>query len=63
MLSKEKIRPRITTNHILSRKLRFMSNLRIRVKFKGSCLKQGNVSFTPRNTLNLFIVYELDTWS
>ena len=39
-----------------------MNNPRIRKEFKGSCLKQGKVTFTPRNVVNLFIVYELDTW-
>ena len=40
-----------------------MNSSRIRLEFKGSCLKQGNVTFTPNNILNLFIVYELDRWS
>ena len=32
----------------------------MKLKFNGSCLKQ--VTFTPNNVVNLFIVYELDTW-
>ena len=40
-----------------------MNNSRIRVKFKGSCLKQEGVTFIPRNVVNLFIVYESNTWS
>ena len=40
------------------------NNSRIRLKFKGSCLKQEDKgAFTPKNVVNLFIVYELDTWS
>ena len=35
----------------------------MRVEFKGSCLKQNKVTFTPRNLVTLSIVYELDTWS
>ena len=32
--------------------------------FKGSCLKQEHKAcFTSRNMVNLFIVYDLDTWS
>ena len=39
-------------------------NTRIRLKFKGSCLKQEDTApFTPNNVVNLFIVYELDSWS
>ena len=41
-----------------------MNNSRIRLKFKGSCLKQGDIApFTPNNVVNLFIAYELDAWS
>ena len=33
---------------------------RIRLKFKGSCLKQKNkATFTPNNEVNLFAAYEL----
>ena len=38
-------------------------NSKIRVEFKGSCLKQDKVSFTPNSVVNLFIVYELGRWS
>ena len=41
-----------------------MNNSRIRLKFKGSYLKQEDkADFTPNNVVNLFIIYELDTWS
>ena len=41
-----------------------MNNAKIRLKSKGSCLKQEDkVSFTQKIVVNLFIVYELDTWS
>ena len=37
---------------------------RIRLKFKESCLKQEDkASFTQKNVVNLFIVYELGIWS
>ena len=40
-----------------------MNNPRIRLKYKGSCLKQEDKAhFTPKNMVNLFIVYELDKW-
>ena len=32
-------------------------------KSKRNCLTQDNGYFTRRNVINLFIVYELDTWS
>ena len=41
-----------------------MNNSRIRIKFKGNCLKQEDkAALTAINVVNLFIVYELDTWS
>ena len=33
------------------------------VKIEDSCLKQNITSFRQRNFMNLFIVFELDTWS
>ena len=45
-------------------KLVWMNNSRIRLKFIGSCLKQEDTApFTQKNTVNFFIVYELDAWS
>ena len=39
-------------------------NTRIRLKFKGSCLKQEDTApSTPNSVVNLFIVSELDRWS
>ena len=38
-----------------------MNNSRTRLRFKGSCLKQDKVTFAPRNAVNVFIVYKLDT--
>ena len=41
-----------------------MNNFRIRLKFKGICLKQKDTTaYTPKNVLNLYIVYELNMWS
>ena len=62
-MSNEKIKPHVTANHSISPKLKWMNNSRIRVEFKGSCLNQNIKTFTPRNVVNLFIVYEFDIWS
>ena len=41
-----------------------MNNSKIRLMFTGSCLKQEDATaYTPNNVVNLFIVYELGTWS
>ena len=43
-------------NKTLSPKLIWMSNSKIRLRFKGSCLKQDKASFTSNNVVNLHIV-------
>ena len=58
----ETIRSPTTSNNSLSPKLKWC-NSKIKVKFKGSYLKQDKVTFTPNNLTNLFTVYELDRWS
>ena len=35
----------------------------IKSKFRGSSLKQDKATFTSKNVINLFVVYELDIWS
>ena len=32
---------------------------KIRLKFNGSCLKQYKVTYTHKNAVNVYIVYEL----
>ena len=49
-------------NHSRSSKLAWINNSRIGVEFKGSCLKQDKVTFTPNNAVNFIIVYELVRW-
>ena len=48
-----KIKPPITANDSASPKLRWMNNSRIRVEFKGSCLKQDKVTFSQKNVVHL----------
>ena len=62
-LSNEKFEPPYTTNKILSPKLAWMNNSRIRLKFEGSCLKQEDTApFSPNDIVNLFTIDELDSW-
>ena len=58
----EKFTPLITSNKCRSPKLVWY-NSRIKLKFKGSCIKQEDKTvFTPKNVVNIFIVYDFDTW-
>ena len=58
VLSNEAIKPLVTTNYDLSPQLKWRNNSITRVMIKGNCLKQDKI--TPRNHLNLFIVYRLN---
>ena len=57
----------ITTSVISGRrfapKLTLIYNERIWVKFRGNCLIRDDKTFTNTNAVNLFTVWELDTWS
>ena len=55
--------PPFTSNKNLSPKLAWMNNSRIKLKFKGNILKQDKATFTPDNVVNLYVAYELVTWS
>ena len=52
-----------TTDNSLSPSIKYYRDSNFYLKFKGSCLKQRNTTFTSPNTITFFIVYELDTWS
>ena len=62
-MSNEKFTSTYIANVSICPKLIWMNNSRIRLKFKGSCLKQDKAVYTPKIVVNLFIVYELDIWS
>ena len=54
--------PPSTSNESLSSKLVWYIFI-IKLKFKGSCLKQEDqAAFTAKNVVNVFIVYGLDSW-
>ena len=62
-MSNEKFKPPHAVNKSYSLKL-VLYNYKIKLKFKGSCLKQEDqAAFTPKNVVNVFTVYELDSWS
>ena len=37
-------------------------NIKTRVKFDGSYLKRDKVTFTHKQVLNIYIVYEVNLW-
>ena len=58
-VSNESIKPSTTSNNTLTPEVNYHNNTKTRVKFKGSCLKQSNFTFTHNKILNIYIVYEL----
>ena len=61
-MSDEIIKSPTSPGNILTPKLKWVNNSKIAEEFKRSCLKQDKTTFTYRNVVNWFIVYELDTW-
>ena len=63
ILSNEKFMCADVANVSVCPKLIWMNDTRIRLKFKGRCLKQENTApFISNYIVNLFIVYEFDRW-
>ena len=62
-LSGESNTPFTGLGNSVAPELKQIHNSKITVEFKGNSLKQDKATFTRRNMANLFIAYELDTWS
>ena len=57
-LSDESIKPPTTSNNNLTPVLDYYDN-KVKVKFTGSCLKQGARYYHHKNIVNIYTVYEL----
>ena len=57
-LSNESIKPPATYDNSLTPELSYY-DFNIRVKCTGSCLKQPKITYTHKNVVNIYIVYEL----
>ena len=62
-MSVEKHTTLTITDYSLSPSIKRYEKSNFCLIFQGNCLKQKNATFTPPNIINVFIVYELDTWS
>ena len=60
--SNESIKAPAAGDKIFSSKPKWIFK-KITVEFKRRCLKQEITTFNHRNVFNLFVVYELETWS
>ena len=55
----ESIKPPTTNNKMLNPSLDF-AGTKARVKFRGDCLKQENITFNHVKIVNIYIVYEIE---
>ena len=58
-LSDDSIKPPTTPNKVLNHLLDYVGS-KIRVKFRGDCLKQENITFNHGKIVNIYIVYEIE---
>ena len=58
-MSDESIKAPTTSNKVLNPSLDFVGN-KIRVKFRGDCLKQEIITFNHRKIVNIYTVYETE---
>ena len=54
--SDEKINSITTSNHMITLSLDYLGT-KIKIKFNGSCLKQGKITYTHGKIINIYIVY------
>ena len=63
-MSNESITLPCAPNNFLSPSLNYLDS-KIRVKFRGSCLKQDKITYAHGKIVNIYIVYEInkkDKW-
>ena len=60
-MSDGSIKPPTTSDNSLAPLLSYIG-VKTRVKFEGQCLKQDKIMFIHRETVNIYIVYEIDLW-
>ena len=57
-MSEKRINSVKTSNHTITPNVNYYGT-KTRVEFKGSCLKQDNVTFTHGKVVNIFSIYEI----
>ena len=61
-MSGESIKPPSTSDNSLAPSLNCIIT-KSRVKFQYQCLKQNKITFTHRNIVKIYIVYETNLWN
>ena len=55
-LSAENIKPPTTSDNSLTPTLNYCDDLKVRVKFRGNCLKQLKFKYTHKTIVDIYIV-------
>ena len=58
-MSNDSIKPATTPNKVLNPSLDYVGS-KIRVKFRGDCLKQEKIAFNHGKIVNIYIFYEIE---
>ena len=58
-LSDEVIKPPTTSDNSLTPTLNYYDDLKVSIKFTGSCLKEPKFTYTHKTIVNIYIVDEL----
>ena len=61
-LSDENTKPPVISDNSLAPSLNYIGVIP-RIKFYGPCLKQDKVTFTGKQVVNIYIVYEINLWA
>ena len=61
-MSNGSIKPTTVSNNLLNPLLNYLDT-KIRVKFDGNCLKQSKISYTHGKVVNIYVVYEIFSYS
>ena len=61
-LSDQSIKPSSKSDYILNPGINYADNAKIRIKLDESCLKQDKLTFTHKQMVNIYIVYEINLW-
>ena len=62
-LSNESIKPNSVSINIINPVLLSYWDTKMRVKFNGNCLKQDKITYTHGKVVNIYIVYEIFSYS
>ena len=61
-MSNGSIKPTPVSNNLLNPLLNYLDT-KIRVKFNGNCLKQSKISYTHGKVVNIYVAYEIFSYS